>query len=270
MNHIIYRIILICFTCNLQIYINSLCSPDIESKVPFPEHLFQALSEFKDVVEQDSRAVVVFTSAKDAIVQGNDISVVMATSAIEQKIKELESQQNGVPTNNSNSYVEQEKVQTVPVSKIDPSLKEFAMKLGYTEDAIQQVLKKQAGKEVDQNILLRELISVSSPSLLQKGKHCDSAMPSPSTLGMHHRTEAVSHGLSAFMPNPNVVAKSWGPKDRVYNGELYDKTAHRGEVVARGPQAQYIPTGTRSTIPKSWQQDQFLSSVQFLLFDIFI
>lgn len=219
----------------------------------FPEHLFQPLCEFKDVVEQESRAVIVFTSRKDATLQGDDISVAMATSAFEQKIKELESHQNKLPSNSNN--VKQEKLQTAPVSKIDPSLKEFAMKLGYTEDAIQQVLKKQAGKEVDQNILLRELISVSSPSLLQKGRPGESVVPSASTPAMHHRSEVVARGPSAFMPNPNVVQKSWGVQDRVYNGELYDNTTHRGDIAARGPSAQYVPGVSRPAASRTWPQE---------------
>ncbi|KAK3739572.1 hypothetical protein QZH41_018313 [Actinostola sp. cb2023] len=218
-------------------YINALCNPEIKSKVLFPEQLFEAISNYKAVVEKNSRAVVLFVSKKEAIVQGDEFAVVIASSALEERVKELEAGQNGLPCLLQGSHpssttprVEQEKVQATPVSHIDPSLKEFAMKLGYTEEVIQHVLKKQAGKEVDQNILLRELINVSSPSLLQKAKPAEMVMPTTaSPVNMPRRSEVVARGPSAAAFMPHIVQppipKSWVHERSVYgNGDQLERT----------------------------------------------
>lgn len=214
------------FFSTSQNYINALCSPVYTSKVEFPERFYEEISKYKNNVERDSRAVVQILSRKEAIVQGDEIAVVIASSSIEEKVKELEKGQNGFC--DSAKKVEQEKVQLTPVSQINPSLKEFAMKLGYTEEVIQQVLKKQAGKEVDQNILLRELINVSAPSLLQKAKAPEVVVPS----NMPHRSEVVARGPSAPYP-PSVVA----------------------QVVSRG-QSQFHPNTVQQTMQQTWMQEQ--------------
>lgn len=224
-----------------QNYINSLCCPEYTSPVQFPERFYSEIFKYKDTVERDSKAVVILKSNNHATVQGEEIAVAIATSAIEEKVKELEKGQNGT-TDATN--VEQEKLQTIPVSQIDPSLKEFAMKLGYTEEAIQQVLRKQAGKEVDQNILLRELINVSSPSLLQKAKPSESVVPANQTPIMPPRSEVVARGPSAAYP-PAVVANSWLPT-AYYDASNSSAMPSRSDNVARG----------QATFPSPWLSEQ--------------
>ncbi|XP_031548858.1 endoribonuclease ZC3H12A-like [Actinia tenebrosa] len=203
---------------NAKNYINSLCKPEIEDvKVSIPEEYFDAISEYRNHVEKTSGAVVLFSSPKEACIQGSEMSVVIATSAIEERINELRAGVNGLPRLMSSGSIspqqklEQEKVQSTPVPYIDPSLEEFAIKLGYSKEDIHQVVKKQ-GKEVDQNTLLRELIKVSSPSLLQRAKPEYAAHPGLSKPVSHNKDEVVARGTSnrAAIPqsrNEEIVAR---------------------------------------------------------------
>lgn len=216
----------------LQNYINSLCKPEVKDvKVSIPEVYFNAISEYRNHVEKTSGAVVLFSSTREACIQGSEMSVVIATSVIEERIKELKSGASGLPSLLKNGSIplqrkrEQEKLQSTPVPYIDPSLEEFAIKLGYTKEDIHQVVKKQ-GKEVDQNTLLRELIKVSSPSLLQRARPEYAAHPGLSKLP-YHRDEVVARGA----PSSRAIPKSFP-----YGAAMKD------DIVARGAMSRPIPT----------------------------
>jgi len=225
-----------------QNYINALCCPEYTSPVQFPERFYDDICKYKDYVEQSSKAVITLKSTNSATIQGDEIAVAIASSAIEEKVKELEKGQNGP---NDTTDTEQEKSHP-PVSQIDPSLKEFAMKLGYTEEAIQQVLKKQAGKEVDQNILLRELINVSSPSLLQKAKPYESVLPSNPTTVVPPRSEVVARGPSAAFTPSSLVTQNWS-KGAYYEAPNLPGLPQRNDPIARGQPA---------AVAKSWLPEQ--------------
>lgn len=177
------------------------------------------------------------------------MAVVIATSAIEERINELKAGASGLPSMVQSSIpqqrqkVEQEKVQSTPVPYIDPSLEEFAIKLGYTKEDIHQVVKNQ-GKEVDQNTLLRELIKVSSPSLLQRARPEYASHPAVSKPGSYYKDEVVARGApSRPVPNPfpfhdqmkeDIVARGAMPRPAPRPFPMDPGS----DIVARGAMAQ--------------------------------
>jgi hypothetical protein len=225
-----------------QNYINSLCNPEIRDvKVSIPERYFDAISNYRNHVEKNSGAVVLFSSRKEACIQGSEMAVVIATSAIEERVNELKAGIIGLPALlNSDPIPAQQKIniekaQPTPVPYIDPSLEEFAIKLGYTKDDIHQVLKQQ-GKEVDQNTLLRELIKVSKPSLLQRARP-EYMAPGPKHF-ISHNDEVVARGAPS-----RAVPKSFpfeGPST-----QSILKPSRKEDVVARGA----ISRGTPRAFP---------------------
>ncbi|XP_032235178.2 endoribonuclease ZC3H12A [Nematostella vectensis] len=168
-------------------YIKSLCNPEIQgTKVEFDERFYDAIHEYSRHVEKNSCAIVMFSAKNEALIQGSAMAVAIASSSIEERLNELKAglqhsfqdRSNNQRTGNvssSRTYANsQSNIQTGPY--IDPSLEEFAMKLGYTKEDIYQVVRKQ-GKEVDQNTLLHELIKVSAPGRPRQQENPPQTLP---------------------------------------------------------------------------------------------
>ena len=96
-----------------------------------------------------------FPSRSECSIRGSELNVAMAYSMVEQKLGDLKSGPRGPAIS-----------QRSPRRDIDPALKDFAIKLGYTEQDINQVVRK-LGADVDQNTLLHELIKISTSSPMQ-------------------------------------------------------------------------------------------------------
>ena len=123
----------------------SLCSPDLSTFVSVPDSVQSILHNSLNKLEYNSGAVITFAADRRVKICGSQMAVVMASSAIED-------------------------LKNRPALEIDPALKEFAMKLGYTEQDIQVVVKKH-GPTVNENTLLHELIKISrtAPVLSARG-----------------------------------------------------------------------------------------------------
>ena len=187
-------------------------------RVSFPERFYVELLDYAKDVERDHQAVVTFPSRREAVIKGSDVAVAMASSSIDQKISDLSAGK--VPRRESPALNGHGR------SDIDPSLKEFAIKLGYTEQEIGQVVRK-LGADVDQNTLLHELIKISS--------HMQSfAPPRP-------KAEETRRSASPAMLPPRR-----------------DRFSH--EVVARGASSSATPLPTLSDFQVNSRGPSFCSS----------
>ena len=93
---------------------------------------------WRNELERTTRAVVNFPSRNECSVQGSQEAVIMVKTAIEDRL--------------SNIALPQD---------IDPSLREFALKLGYSKQVIDQAVRK-LGKDASQNTLLSELLKTTA------------------------------------------------------------------------------------------------------------
>lgn len=187
-------------------YIMSACEEIIHREISLSSDIYNELSKEDDHknLERISCAVVKFRSDNlTVLLRGSEIAVTIAQSKIEEKISQLktndinsavtgdQSLEAGDAQVNKSSELKTEDLETgilrsTPSSalqdleivgdetevKLDPSLKEFAMKLDYTEEEIDLVVRK-FGPKVNQDKLLHELIRYSSGKKIGRGTEPD-------------------------------------------------------------------------------------------------
>ena len=169
-------------------YIMSVCEGPISRDIPLPTDIYNKLVREDEhlKLERHSCAVIEFCSKElQVTIRGSEIAVALASSNIEDEIYQQQSNENSSPftkettgathvidgkefktLNPDTGVVENASLEKTNISnetgvKLDPSLKEFAMKLDYTEAEIDRVVRK-FGPKVTQDKLLHELIRSSS------------------------------------------------------------------------------------------------------------
>lgn len=179
----------------------SLCNPDSDIVIAFPDSVLSTIHHSLNKLEYDSGAVITFVSDREVRIRGSQLALAIASSAIEE-------------------------LKLRPAMEIDPALKDFAMKLGYTEQDIQAVVKKH-GPMVNENTLLHELIKISKTS----------ASPSSYT----HSARGVNrHPVAEYEKFP--VAQNRGMQNSAVP-QHRDVVAR--DVVARGAPSSPNPNSVR-------------------------
>lgn len=170
----------------VKAYIDALCdSPETTTRIleidkypslRNPENIFNLEKKFGVVATVDD-------NLQKLNIKGSDINAVLAESWIDENHR-------GLPKSDKEPID-----MMVTDGSINPSLKEFALKLGYSEQDVNSVAKK-FGPDVDQNQLLRELIhhkGTTSRSITMKG--IADGLPRGSATNFH-RGQIVARGAT--------------------------------------------------------------------------
>ena len=172
-------------------YVYSACA-EVISEYPLPAAVYNELSKDEEhfELERQSCAVIKFCchgELRKVIIRGTDLAVAVASSKVEEEIAK-EKAADKVRTN-SELKRKQEEIKDFkktsmksladtckenPPRELDPSLKDFAMKLDYTEEQIESVVKK-FGPQVTQDKLLHELIRTSAGKKISRSTDQEAA-----------------------------------------------------------------------------------------------
>lgn len=200
---------------SFQEYIKSLCNPELQISVPFSEQFYNVLFKLRDDLEKTTSAVVKFPSRNKCSLQGSAEAVTMAQSSIEDKLK-LGSSPPQPPS-------------------IEPQLREFAMKLGYSNQVIDQAVQK-LGSNVTQNTLLNELLKTTASLPYQISASTPQPKPAPAIAQYQPRRDVVARGApntppphmlrtgyenpsdKAIRPPVHAVPHNWDPRDIIPRG----------------------------------------------------
>ena len=144
--------------------------------VPFGEQYYGVLYESRDKLEKSTGAVVKFPSRSSCSLQGSAEAVILAQSVIEEKLKPTQS------------------------TVIEPQLREFALKLGYSNQVIDQAVQK-LGTNVTQNTLLNELLKTTASLPYQISAAPSQPKPSAGPIAPYSRPrEVVARGAPSMPP----------------------------------------------------------------------
>ena len=228
---------LLSFTLHFQEYIKSLCNPELVLPVPFSEQFYNVLYESRDELERTTSAVVKFPSRKSCSLQGSAEAVTLAQSVIEDKI-----------------------TRPPPPVAIEPQLREFAIKLGYSNQVIDQAVQK-LGTNVTQNTLLNELLktTASLPYQISAAPTQPKPAPGPATPYARPR-EVVARGAPSTPPSMLRTGFD-NPEDHLARGppvhQQWDREPSPGpvahypvrDIIARGamPRPRPIPSDAIET-----------------------
>lgn len=203
-----------------QEYIKSLCNPEIDISVPFSEQFYHALFKLRDDLERTTSAVVKFPSRNNCTLQGSAEAVTMAQSSIEDKIRS--------PPNTT----------LPPPPSIEPQLREFALKLGYSNQVIDQAVQK-LGTNVTQNTLLNELLKTTASLPYQISASSPQPKPSPAAIAQYPpRREVVARGAPNTPPAHMLRTGYENPSDKVIRAPLHGVQPNwERDVIARGASA---------------------------------
>lgn len=177
------------------------------------------LFQLRDDLERTTSAVVKFPSRDKCSLQGSGVAVTMAQSSIEDKLK-LTSSPPRLPS-------------------IDPHLREFALKLGYSNQVIDQAVKK-LGTNVTQNTLLNELLNATAslPYQYQISASVPQHKPVPAALAPYPlRRDVVARGAPNTPPHVSRTGYE-NPTDMMVRAPMH-AVQHNWErdVIARGASA---------------------------------
>ena len=194
--------------------------------VPFGEQYYGVLYESRDKLEKSTSAVVKFPSRSSCSLQGSAEAVILAQSLIEEKLKSSQ------PT------------------VIEPQLREFALKLGYSNQVIDQAVQK-LGTNVTQNTLLNELLKTTASLPYQISAAPSQPKPSAGPIASYSRPrEVVARGASSVPPsmlrydNPSdqMVRSHWdrdpspGPSQHYPMRDVMSRQSYDipGDIMERG------------------------------------
>lgn len=236
-------------------YVKSRCNPELELEVPFSERFYEVLLKSLDELEKTTSAVVKFTSRKSCHLQGSAESVTMAQSAIEDKMRTP-------PTSHTSS-----------VPAIEPQLREFARKLGYSNQVIDQAVQK-LGPDVTQNTLLNELLKTTA-SLPYQISASAQPKPTPAMAPYPVRRDVVARGapntsghvLRPGYENPRATvagAQHTWERDLIAkmprpNPELYPDAIPRGTKRVLERPSDIIARGAGPSVPPLMQVQPYNS-----------
>lgn len=171
-------------------YVQSICGEQTSREITLTIDIYNKLSKYEEhmELERDSCAVIKFRSGDEhrIIIYGSELAVAVATSKVEEEIKcmptkgkfidtKVESEKQDPKASQKTSLSVEKDLNAckeVTPANLDPSLKEFAMKLDYTEEQIDSVVKK-FGPQVSQDKLLHELIRSSAGRKTSRGLEQD-------------------------------------------------------------------------------------------------
>lgn len=138
------------------------------------------LLDARDDLEKITSAVVEFLSHNSCSIQGGAVAVTMAKSLIEDKLKPPQP--------------------TFQPIVIEPQLREFALKLGYSNHVIDQAVQK-LGTNVTQNTLLNELLKTTASLRYQISAGPSQPKPPSVSATSYPRREVVARGPSSTPPS---------------------------------------------------------------------
>ena len=200
-----------------QEYIKSLCNPELEIDVPFSERFYEVLFKSRDELEKTTSAVVKFPSRNKCSLQGSAVAVTMAQSAIEDKQRS--------PTSSHPATIE-------------PQLREFARKLGYSNQVIDQAVQK-LGSNVTQNTLLNELLKTTASLPYQISASPSQPKPAPAMAPYPPRREVVARG-APNTPHHVLMTKPGYENPRATVPGI--QHSWERDVITKGPSAMPRPS----------------------------
>ena len=208
------------FRLYFQEYIKSLCNPELVISVPFGEQYYGVLYESRDKLEKSTGAVVKFPSRSSCSLQGSAEAVILAQSVIEEKLRTTQSA-----------------VKPTQSTVIEPQLREFALKLGYSNQVIDQAVQK-LGTNVTQNTLLNELLKTTASLPYQISAAPSQPKPSAGPIASYSRPrEVVARGAPSIPP---AMLRYDNPSDQMVR-------SHWDRDPSPGPAQHYA---MRDAIPK--------------------
>lgn len=207
--------------------------------MPFDEQFYTVLFKLRDNLERTTSAVVKFPSRNKCSLKGSAEAVTMAQSSIEDKLRSSPPQ---------------------PPS-IEPQLREFAIKLGYSNQVIDQAVQK-LGANVTQNTLLNELLKTTASLPYQISASTPQPKPAPSPMAQYPpRREVIARGAPNTPPSHMLRTGYENPSDKAMRPPVHGVNWER-EVIARGasaavlPRSSYempgevpVPRGTKRVLP---------------------
>ena len=186
--------------------------------MPFNEQFYTVLFKLRDNLERTTSAVVKFPSRNKCSLQGSAEAVTMAQSAIEDKLRSSPPQ---------------------PPS-IEPQLREFAIKLGYSNQVIDQAVQK-LGSNVTQNTLLNELLKTTASLPYQISASTPQPKPAPSPMAQYPpRREVIARGAPNTPPSHMLRTGYENPSDKAMRPPVHGVTWER-DVIAKGASATVLP-----------------------------
>ena len=142
-------------------YIKSLCCPSIERTLTVTSVLYDELKANSGCIEKLSGAVVVFQPGNCIRLSGTELAVAVATSFAEAKEKEFSSSATDAEKGATHLGKSGTRSDEMHSQRLHPAMRDFAVKLGYSHEDIDRVVRKY-GPGINQNKLLEELIQCSS------------------------------------------------------------------------------------------------------------
>lgn len=142
------------------------------------------------------------------------------------------------------SVIEDRLKQPQPSSFIEPQLRDFALKLGYSNQVIDQAVQK-LGSNVTQNTLLNELLKTTASLPYQISAVPSQPKPSPAPMAAYQRQrEVVARGAPSA--GPSTLARFENPSDQLVRPPMHQ---HWDREPSPGPLSPYpmrdaIPRGT--------------------------
>lgn len=208
------------FFRSFQEYIKSLCNPELKISVPFSEQFYNVLFKLRDDLERTTSAVVKFPTRNKCSLQGSAVAVTMAQSSIEDK---LTSSPPRLPS-------------------IEPQLREFAIKLGYSNQVIDQAVQK-LGTNVTQNTLLNELLKTTASLPYQISASTPQPKPAPAIAQYPPRRDIIARGAPNTPPSHMLRAGYENPPDKmIVRGPMHG--------VQQGWERDIVPRGASAAMPR--------------------
>lgn len=207
-------------------YIKSLCNPELTVDVPFGKEFYSVLLDARDNLEKTTSAVVNFPACNSCSIQGGALAVTMAKSVIEERLKPSHS--------------------TSQPNVIEPQLRDFALKLGYSNHVIDQAVQK-LGCNVTQNTLLDELLKTTASLPYQISAGSSQPKPSSSSLAPYPRREVVTRGPSS---TPTSMPRYDGASEQMVRSPVHQNWEREPSP---GPVPHYAlrDPAQKSTIPRT-------------------
>jgi len=121
---------------------------------------------------------------------------------------------------------------------IEPQLREFAIKLGYSNEVIDQAVQK-LGTNVTQNTLLNELLKTTASLPYQISASSPQPKPAPAALAQYPpRREVVARGAPNTPPSHMLRTGYENPTDKAIRGPLHGVQPNwERDIIARGASA---------------------------------
>ena len=184
------------------------------------------LLDARDNLEKTTSAVVNFPACNSCSIQGGALAVTMAKSVIEERLKPSHS--------------------TSQPNVIEPQLRDFALKLGYSNHVIDQAVQK-LGCNVTQNTLLDELLKTTASLPYQISAGSSQPKPSSSSLAAYPRREVVSRGPSS---TPTSMPRYDGASEQMVRSPVHQNWEREPSP---GPVPHYAlrDPAQKSTIPRT-------------------